>query len=47
MKMFLLLFALAILFVVGSAGAMRYLGNKTMPEQNKKDDEIKADSKPD
>ncbi|HEY0720143.1 MAG TPA: hypothetical protein VGE50_02700 [Gammaproteobacteria bacterium] len=28
MKTFLLLFALAILFVVGSAGAMRYLDRR-------------------
>ena len=43
MEMFLILFVLALLFVVGSAGAMRYLGDKNMPrkdiDRDKKDDE--------
>jgi len=39
MKTFLLLFILAILFVVGSAGAMRYLDRRIPPK--KKDDEHK------
>jgi len=38
MKTFLILFVLALLFVIGSAGAMRYLGDKSMPKKNKKDD---------
>lgn len=38
MKTFLLLFILAILFVVGSAGAMRYL-DRRIPPKKKKDDE--------
>jgi len=38
MKTFLILFVLALLFVIGSAGAMRYLGDKRIPKKNKKDD---------
>jgi len=38
MKIFLILFVLALLFVIGSAGAMRYLGDKSMLKKNKKDD---------
>lgn len=34
MKVFLLLFALALLFVIGSAGAMRYLDNKKAPKKD-------------
>ncbi len=41
MKIFLILFALALLFVIGSAGAMRYLGDKSMPKQDKKDGNVK------
>ena len=37
MKTFLILFVLALLFVIGSAGAMRYLGDKSMPNKDKKD----------
>ena len=38
MKVFLILFALALLFVIGSAGAMRYLGNKSVTKKDNKDD---------
>jgi len=37
MKTFLLLFVLAILFVVGSAAAMRYL-DRRIPRQKKEDE---------
>jgi hypothetical protein len=36
MKIFWLLFILALLFVIGSAGALRYFGNK--PTADKKND---------
>ena len=39
MKVFLILFALALVFVIGSASMMRYLGNKSMPKRDKKDDD--------
>lgn len=35
MEIFLILFVLALLFVIGSAGAMRYLGDKHMPKNDK------------
>lgn len=35
MKVFLIIFALAILFVVGSAGAMRYFDGKSVKKKNK------------
>lgn len=38
MKIFLILFALALLFVIGSAGAMRYLDNKGVAQKDKKGD---------
>ena len=38
MKLFLLLFALALLFVIGSAGAMRYLDNKNVTRKDNQDD---------
>ena len=40
MLTFWVLFVLAILFVIGSAGAMRYFGNRSLPprkEKNKDD----------
>jgi flagellar basal body-associated protein FliL len=43
MKTFIILFVLALLFVIGSAGAMRYLGDKSMPKQDKKDAKVKQD----
>ena len=39
MKVFLILFALALVFVIGSASMMRYLGNKSMPKKEKKDND--------
>jgi hypothetical protein len=39
MKVFLILFALALLFVIGSAGAMRYLDNKRVTKKDDKEDE--------
>ena len=39
MKIFLILFALALLFVIGSAGMMRYLDNKSVTKKDKKSDE--------
>ena len=39
MKVFLILFALALAFVIGSASMMRYLGNKSMPRKDKKDND--------
>ncbi len=39
MKIFLILFALALLFVIGSASAMRYLDNKNVTKKDKKGDE--------
>ena len=38
MKVFLILFALALLFVIGSAGAMRHLGNMRVTKKDNKDD---------
>ncbi len=38
MKVFLILFALALLFVIGSAGAMRYLDNKRVAKKDNEDD---------
>jgi hypothetical protein len=38
MKVFLILFALALLFVIGSAGAMRYLDNKRVTKKDNEDD---------
>lgn len=38
MKVFLILFTLALLFVIGSAGAMRYLDNKSVTRNDTKDD---------
>ena len=35
MKMFLIVFSLALLFVIGSAGMMRYFDKKNMPEKYK------------
>lgn len=40
MKTFIIVFILAILFVVGSAGAMRYLDRRIPPK--KKDDDRKS-----
>ena len=39
MKIFLILFALALLFVIGAASMMRYLDNKSVTKKDKKDDE--------
>ena len=39
MKVFLILFALALLFVIGSASAIRYLDNKSVTKKNEKDNE--------
>lgn len=39
MKIFLSLFVLALLFVIGSASAMRYLDNKSVTKKDKKGDE--------
>jgi len=39
MKTFLILFALALLFVIGSAGAIRYLDNKSVTRKDKKSDD--------
>jgi len=39
MKMFLILFALALFFVIGSAGMMRYLGDKSVTKKDKKGNE--------
>ncbi len=39
MKVFLILFALALVFVIGSASMMRYLGDKSVAKRNKKDDD--------
>ncbi len=47
MKTFIILFVLALLFVIGSAGAMRYLGDKNMPKQDKKNDNERDDVKQD
>ena len=38
MKIFLILFALALIFVIGSASMMRYLGDKSVTKKDKKDD---------
>ena len=35
MKMFLIVFALALLFVIGSAGMMRYFDGKSAPKKEK------------
>ncbi len=39
MKIFLILFALALFFVIGSASAVRYLDNKNVTKKDKKGDE--------
>ncbi len=39
MKIFLILFALALFFVIGSASAVRYLDNKNVTKKDKKSDE--------
>jgi len=44
MKVFLIVFALVLLVVIGSAGMMRYFDNK---HAIKKDDSIKADDEKD
>ena len=46
MKIFLIVFSLALLFVIGSAGMMRYFDNKNMHVKPKLDDKDKSD-KPD
>jgi len=43
MKTFIIVFALVLLFVIGSASAMRYFGNRSMPA--KKDPEEEKDEK--
>ncbi|MCW8853646.1 MAG: hypothetical protein OQK76_01385 [Gammaproteobacteria bacterium] len=35
MKMFLIVFALALLFVIGSAGMMRYFDGKSVSKKDK------------
>ena len=35
MKMFLIVFGLALLFVIGSAGMMRYFDNRTVTKKDK------------
>ena len=39
MKIFLILFALALFFVIGSASALRYLDKKSVTKKDKKSDE--------
>lgn len=34
MKLFLIIFSLALLFVIGSAGMMRYFDNKHVPKKD-------------
>lgn len=36
MKTFIILFVLALLFVIGSAGAMRYFDRKNVPGRSRK-----------